>query len=209
MNLIQLDVRQTIVAAILVLYFGKFLTKQVKFLREYNIPDAVSGGLIASLFFGICYSLLNTQVDFHLPIRDILLVVFFTTIGLSANLQTLLKGGKPLIILLITAVIYLFLQNITGITVARLIGVDLPIGVLAGSVSLSGGHGTAIAWAPIFQRNYGITNASEIGIASATFGLVLGGIIGGPVARLLIRRYRLQTDSIDQALTVGIRQDQA
>lgn len=208
MNLIQLDVRQTIIAAILVLYFGKYLTKQVRFLREYNIPDAVSGGLIASLFLGICYSLLKTQVEFHLPMRDILLVIFFTTIGLSAKLQTLLKGGKPLIILLITSVVYLFLQNITGITVAKIIGVDLPIGVLAGSVSLSGGHGTAIAWAPIFRQDYGIVNASEIGIASATFGLVLGGIVGGPVARFLIKRHRLQADCVDQDLTVGIRQDQ-
>jgi len=87
-------------------------------------------------------------------------------------------------------------------------GLDLPIGLIAGSVSLSGGHGTAIAWAPIFRDNYGIVKASEIGVASATFGLVLGGIIGGPVARWLITRNRLRANNQDQDLTVGIKQSQ-
>lgn len=120
----------------------------------------------------------------------------------------LLKGGKPLLVLLGIAVTYLFLQNIVGITIAKIIGIDLPIGILAGSISLSGGHGTAIAWASILQENYGVNNALEIGIASATFGLILGGLVGGPIARFLIKSNKLKTDNTEQDLTISIRDNQ-
>jgi len=182
MEIYQFSQRQTIIMAILVLYLGKYLTKNIKFLQDYNIPDAVAGGVLASLFFGLFFAVFKWQIEFTLNVRDALLIVFFTTIGLSSKLKTLLQGGKPLLILLITAVVYLILQNLAGLGVAKVMGLDLPIGLIAGSVSLSGGHGTAIAWASIFRDNYGIAKASEIGVASATFGLVLGGIIGGPVA---------------------------
>lgn len=208
MEIYQFSQRQTIIMAILVLYLGKYLTKNIKFLQDYNIPDAVAGGVLASLFFGLFFAVFKWQIEFTLNVRDALLIVFFTTIGLSSKLKTLLQGGKPLLILLIIAVVYLILQNLAGLGVAKVMGLDLPIGLIAGSVSLSGGHGTAIAWAPIFRDNYGIVKASEIGVASATFGLVLGGIIGGPVARWLITRNRLRANNQDQDLTVGIKQSQ-
>ncbi|MFM7715863.1 MAG: sodium/glutamate symporter, partial [Microcystis sp.] len=208
MEIYQFSERQTIIIAILVLYLGKYLTKNIKFLQYYNIPDAVAGGVLASLFFGLFFAVFKWQIEFSLNVRDALLIVFFTTIGLSSKLKTLLQGGKPLLILLITAVVYLILQNLAGLGVAKVMGLDLPIGLIAGSVSLSGGHGTAIAWAPIFRDNYDIVKAAEIGVASATFGLVLGGIIGGPVARWLITRNRLRANNQDQDLTVGIKQTQ-
>ena len=208
MEIYQFSQRQTIIMAILVLYLGKYLTKNIKFLQDYNIPDAVVGGVLASLFFGLFFAVFKWQIEFTLNVRDALLIVFFTTIGLSSKLKTLLQGGKPLLILLITAVVYLILQNLAGLGVAKVMGLDLPIGLIAGSVSLSGGHGTAIAWASIFRDNYGIAKASEIGVASATFGLVLGGIIGGPVAKWLITRNRLRANNQDQDLTVGIKQSQ-
>lgn len=208
MNIIQLDVRQTIIIAILVLYIGKYLTQKIAFLQNFNIPDAVSGGVLASLFFGILHSILNTQVEFSLNIRDALLIIFFTTIGLSSRLKTLLQGGKPLLILLGAAVSFLFLQNLTGVAVASILGLDQRVGLISGSISLSGGHGTAIAWAPIFQDTYGVENALEIGIASATFGLVLGGLIGGPVAQWLIVKNKLKTNDSDENLTIGIKREQ-
>lgn len=208
MEIYQFSQRQTIIMAILVLYLGKYLTKNIKFLQDYNIPDAVAGGVLASLFFGLFFAVFKWQIEFTLNVRDALLIVFFTTIGLSSKLKTLLQGGKPLLILLITAVVYLILQNLAWLGVAKVMGLDLPIGLIAGSVSLSGGHGTAIAWASIFRDNYGIAKASEIGVASATFGLVLGGIIGGPVAKWLITRNRLRANNQDQDLTVGIKQTQ-
>ncbi len=208
MNIILLDVRQTILIAILVLYIGKYLTKKITFLQNFNIPDAVSGGVLASLFFGILYAIFQLQVEFRLNIRDALLIIFFTTIGLSSKLKTLLKGGKPLLILLGVAVSFLFLQNLTGVAVASIIGLDKRIGLISGSVSLSGGHGTTIAWSPIFRETYGIENALEIGIASATFGLVLGGLIGGPVAQWLIVKNKLKMNNSQENLTVGIKLEQ-
>jgi glutamate:Na+ symporter, ESS family len=208
MEIYQFNERQTVIIAILVLYLGKYLTKKIRFLQEYNIPDAVAGGVLASLFFGLVLAVFKLQLEFTLNIRDALLIIFFTTIGLSSSLRTLVQGGKPLVILLFMAVIYLIVQNLAGLGVAKVMGLDLPIGLIAGSISLSGGHGTTIAWAPVFRDSYGINMASEIGIASATFGLVLGGIIGGPVAKWLITKNQLRANNQDQDLTVGIKQNQ-
>ena len=208
MNILQLDTRQSILVAILVLYLGKYLTQKIQFLQSFNIPDAVSGGVLASLIFAVYYAVFKSQIEFNLSIRDAFLIIFFTAIGLSSKLKTLLKGGKPLSILLVIAVTYLCIQNLTGLAIAKLMGLDLPIGLLAGSVSLSGGHGTAIAWSPIFTETYGIANASEIGIASATFGLIFGGIIGGPTAKFLIIRHKLEAKNQEQDLTISIKRDQ-
>ena len=208
MRIFQLDIRQTIIGAIFVLCLGKYLTKRIKFLEDFNIPGAVSGGVLASLLFGFCYIVLQFQVEFDLYIRDAFLIIFFTTIGLSSKLTTLIQGGKPLLILLATAVSFLVLQNLTGVAVSALLGLALPVGLLSGSVSLSGGHGTVIAWAPIFRDSYGIVNASEIGVASATLGLVLGGVIGGPIAKWLIVRNGIKANDLEKNLTIGIKHGQ-
>jgi ESS family glutamate:Na+ symporter len=181
----QFDSRETIILGILVLFLGRFINKKVNFLKFYNIPEPVTGGVIASIVFSSFYFLFDFNISFSLDQRDSLLVVFFTCIGLSSKFSTLLQGGKTLVILLFLAIIYLFIQNFTGIGVALATGLEAQTGVLSGSVS-SGGHGTAIAWSPMFVSDYGITNAVEIGIACATFGLVLGGIVGGPIANYLI-----------------------
>jgi ESS family glutamate:Na+ symporter len=206
METLVLDGRQTIVLAILVLFLGKFLTSKIAFLRNYNIPEPVSGGLIGSIVFGLIYGIFDLQFDFALDVRDELLIVFFTTIGLSSRFSTLLKGGAQLAILLVLAVVYLAIQNGTGVLVAMLAGFDKLVGVIGGSVSLSGGHGTTIAWTPVFRDQYGIDFAGEIGIACATFGLILGGLLGGPLARFLIERHKLEPDS-DAVQTVGIEHD--
>lgn len=189
--MIELDHRQTIIAAILVLFLGKALNKRLSFFREYNIPEPVTGGMLASLLISIMYAFFATTITFELAGRDQFLIIFFTCVGLNARFSSLLKGGYVLITLLILAIIYLILQNITGLMVSELSPLHPAVGVLGGSVSLSGGHGTAIAWAPVFVERFAITNAVEIGIACATFGLILGGVIGGPIAKFLIQRYQL------------------
>ena len=206
METLVLDGRQTIVLAIFVLFFGKFLTSKIPFLRQYNIPEPVSGGLIASIVFGLIYAIFDLQFEFALDVRDELLIVFFTTIGLSSRLSTLLQGGAQLGILLVLAVVYLVIQDGTGVLAATLAGYDQLVGVIGGSVSLSGGHGTAIAWTPVFRDDYGIQLAGEIGIACATFGLILGGLLGGPLARFLIERHKLEPDS-DALQTVGVEHE--
>ena len=198
-----LDGRQTIILAILVLFLGKYLIGKIAFLRNYNIPEPVVGGLIASLVFGLLYALFDLQFEFALGVRDELLIGFFTTIGLSSRFETLLKGGAQLVILLVLAAFYLGIQNGTGVAVATLAGFDQLVGIIGGSVSLSGGHGTAIAWTPIFRDDYRIELAGEVGIACATFGLILGGLLGGPLARFLVQRHKLEADS-DAVQTIGI-----
>ena len=200
---IALDERQTLIAAILVLFLGKYLTRKVSFLRDYNIPQPVTGGVLASLVVGAIFYLFETTISFDLDMRDILLITFFTTIGLSSRVSTLVKGGRKLLILVGIAVVYLLVQNLTGLIVAGAAGLDLNIGLIAGSVSLSGGHGTAIAWAPTFQEEFAVASASEIGVACATFGLVLGGVMGGPIAKFLITRHRLQSES-KEPLVIGL-----
>ncbi len=206
-NMLELDGRQTLIIAILVLFLGKFLNKRINFLREYNISEPVTGGVVASIVFGALYFLFNAEFVFSLNQRDSLLIVFFTTIGLSSRFSTLIEGGKSLIILLICAIAYLFLQNFIGIGVTSITGLNKVVGLVGGTVSLSGGHGTAIAWATTFIEQYGINNAMEIGIACATFGLVLGGLIGGPIAKFLINRNNLQPTSRED-LSVGIKHEE-
>ncbi|QFU77457.1 sodium/glutamate symporter [Halioglobus maricola] len=200
----ELDTRQTLIAAILVLYLGRFLNARLALLRNYNIPEPVTGGLLASIFFGLLYTFADIEVNFDMANRDMLLVVFFTTIGLSSRIDVLKAGGKSLGILLLLAAGYLLIQNLVGIGISAATGSVPVLGVLTGSVSLSGGHGTAIAWAPTFARDYGILYAMEIGLACATFGLIFGGIIGGPIARFLVWRHKLTPDATGD-LTVGFR----
>lgn len=200
----ELDPRQTLIVAILVLYLGRYLNGRVHLLRNYNIPEPVTGGLLASLLFGLLYALADTEVTFDMANRDMLLIVFFTTIGLSSRIDVLKQGGKSLLILLVLAGGYLMMQNLVGIGIATATGGPPVLGVLTGSVSLSGGHGTAIAWAPTFASEYGIPYAMEIGLACATFGLIFGGIIGGPIARFLVWHYKLAPET-DVDLTVGFR----
>ena len=182
----------SITLAILVLFIGKGLTIHYAALRNFNIPEPVVGGLLFAILFAAMHFSLGISVQFNLEARDIMLVYFFTTIGLNSNLKDLVKGGKPLVILLSATLIYMILQNVVGISIASLFGMPPVTGMLSGTVSLIGGHGTAIAWAPTFAEKFSINNAMEIGIASATVGLILASVMGGPIARYLIKKHQLQ-----------------
>ncbi|MBD1390148.1 sodium/glutamate symporter [Neiella sp. HB171785] len=193
----------TVTIGIVVLFVGRRLNQKVGFLREFSIPEPVTGGILFSLIFGLIYALSSVEVHFDLEARDILLIYFFTTIGINSSLKDLLKGGMPLIILLAVTIGYMAIQNLTGIGIASIFGLEAPVGLLGGSVSLIGGHGTAIAWAPKIQEGFGVTNAMEIGIASATFGLILASLMGGPIAKFLITRHNL-TPEKHEALDIGV-----
>lgn len=196
----------SVTLAILVLFIGKRINQVIPVLREFSIPEPVTGGLLVSLLLTLLYFIAGTGVEFELGARDILLVYFFTTIGINASFRDLLAGGKPLAILFMITILYMFLQNLTGIGVASLFGLENAVGLIGGTVSLIGGHGTSIAWAPRFAEDYGISNAMEIGIACATFGLVLASLMGGPVARFLIQRHKL-TPEKEEPLDVGAPSD--
>jgi ESS family glutamate:Na+ symporter len=201
---LQLEPRTTLIIAILVLFLGRLLNDRVRFFRDYNIPEPVTGGLLASLLVGLLYWVTEVEINFDMGNRDMLLVVFFTTIGLSSRLDVLRKGGRMLMLLLVMAVGYLLLQNLAGMALASLVGRPPALGLLAGSVSLSGGHGTAIAWAPTFAQSYNMPFAMEVGLACATFGLIFGGLAGGPIARFLMWRHKL-SPAEEGDLTIGFR----
>ncbi|MCA1406486.1 sodium/glutamate symporter [Ensifer sp. IC3342] len=193
----------SVTTGVVVLFVGKALNQRLAALRKYNIPEPVTGGLLFSVAFWVVYLISGVKVDFELTARDILLVYFFTVIGINAHVSDLARGGKPLAVLLAVTVAFMFAGNLAGVGAASLLGLDPSVGLLAASVSMTGGHGTAIAWAPVIADTHGVANAVEIGIVCATMGLVLASLAGGPVARFLIQRNRLKAPA-DQLYDVGV-----
>ncbi len=196
-GVLRLETFFAVTLGIVVLFVGKRLNDAIRILREFSIPEPVTGGLLFSVLFGIVYATTGVAVEFNLVARDVLLVYFFTTIGINASLKDLLEGGKPLVILLFITIAYMIVQNLTGISVAALFDLPTPVGLLGGTVSLIGGHGTAIAWAPRIAEDFGVSNAMEIGIACATFGLILASLMGGPIAKFLIARHKLTPEAVE------------
>lgn len=201
----ELDSRQTIIIAILVLFLGKYLNKYITVLRKYNIPEPVTGGLIASLFFGLLFFVFKLDFVFSTEYRSILLVVFFTAIGLSTKIKSIIKGGRALLIFTVFGIIYIFAQNYIAILTADLFSMHQATGMIAGSVPLQGGHGNVVSWVPVFNNQFDISNTMEIGMIMATFGLIIGGVLGGPIAKYLIKKHDLKPDveTEDPNLLIG------
>ena len=189
--LIELSPLVSTTTGVLVLFVGKRLNRELKPLRSYSIPEPVSGGLLVAILLTLLYLLGGPELNFNLDSRDFLLVYFFTTVGMNARFSDLLRGGPALFILLGLTIGYMTLQNVIGVTMAGLLGLQPATGLLLGTVSLIGGHGTTIAWAPTFVEKFQLESAMEIGIAAATFGLVLASASGGPIAQFLIHRFHI------------------
>jgi ESS family glutamate:Na+ symporter len=190
-SLYEVQPVHVLMGSILVLYLGLYVNRKVTFLRRNYIPPAVTGGLICSTLVAVVYGAFGWEIRFDMQIRDLLLLVFFSTIGLSAKMRTLAAGGRALVALVLIAAVFLVLQNTTGVLLAVAFGAHPGYGLMGGSISFAGGHGTAIAWGREAEAA-GLAGAGAIGIAFATFGLIAGGLLGGPVARWLIERNRLQ-----------------
>lgn len=188
--------------AIIALFVGKKIISRYELLRKYSIPEPVVGGFACAIIVGVLYYAFDIQIEFNLEVRDILLLYFFAGIGLKADIVTLIKGGKPLLILLVLSSVFIFLQNFMGVSVATLFGLDPKAGLMSGSVSLIGGVGTAMAWTPTFVEELGIANASELGIASNTLGLIAACVIGGPIAAYLMKRHNVKPN-LDTNLDIG------
>lgn len=185
--MLELNNIQTLVAASLVLLVGRKLLKVTPPLRTFNIPEPVVGGLIVALCLALARFTADFQVNFDTSAQTPLMLAFFASLGLSANLASLKQGGKSIGIFLIVVAGLLVIQNGIGVGLASALGLHPATGLLAGSIALSGGHGTSAAWGTTFVEQFGMSYATELGVACATFGLVLGGLIGGPVARYLLR----------------------
>jgi ESS family glutamate:Na+ symporter len=178
----------TLVAASLVLLLGNRLVVWIPVLHTYTIPEPVAGGLVVAIVLLVVRVAGQTEVHFDTALQAPMMLAFFATIGLNANLASLKRGGPMLLRFLGVVIGLLVLQNAVGIGLAYALGIDPLFGLLGGSITLSGGHGTGAAWSKVFAEHHGLQSATEAAIACATFGLVMGGILGGPVARLLMRR---------------------
>ncbi|AUM25698.1 MULTISPECIES: sodium/glutamate symporter [Acinetobacter calcoaceticus/baumannii complex] len=181
----------TLISAVIVLLLGRFLVNRIDFLKRYNIPEPVAGGLVAAVVSLLVHTVWGYSIVFSSELQTSFMLVFFASIGLSANFMKLKEGGTALIIFLICVASFIVVQNAVGMSLATLLGLDPLIGLIAGSITLTGGHGTAGAWGEILESQHGIQGALALGMASATFGLIIGGVIGGPLAKLLINRYSL------------------
>ena len=213
MTSIQLDMIQTAGIGALALIVGMVLTRKVGFLQKFCIPSPVSGGITFSIITLILYSWFDVEVSFDATLENVFMLAFFTSVGFQSDLKVLKQGGRLLVIMLSLLVGIIALQNLMPMGITRLMGVDPLIGMAAGSISMTGGHGTAGGFAGVLE-GMGLHGAGTIGMAAATFGLIAGSMIGGPLAERIIRtkltheQMQPQDEEIDPAMA-GIESDEA
>ncbi len=186
----ELSELATLMVGIVALFLGKMLRQAVPLLRQIDMPNAVVGALLVSLLVLFGQLVLHVDVAFGSRTRDALLLIFFTSIGLSAKLSALLSGGKPLLILCVVTVLALVAQNLGGAAFATAWGAHPAYGVLAGSLSFVGGPGTAMAWAKELEAQ-GLTGAQVVGVGAATLAVISGALVSGPITGWIVRRHGL------------------
>ncbi|HYF84533.1 MAG TPA: sodium/glutamate symporter [Clostridia bacterium] len=187
---LKFDLIQTIALAVAVLFLGQTLRKRIDFLEKYCIPAAVVGGLIFATLFLVLRQTGILALEMDITLQKVLMTAFFTTVGFTASFKLLKKGGIKVLVFLGVSVILVLLQNIVGVSLAKAFNLNPLLGLATGSVPLTGGHGTSGAFAPLFEKA-GAIGATTVAMASATFGLVIGSMIGGPIAKRLIEKYGL------------------
>ena len=213
MTSIELDMIQTAGIGALALIVGMVLTRKVAFLQKFCVPSPVSGGIIFSLLTLMLYSWFHVEVSFDGTLKDVFMLAFFTSVGFQSDLKVLKQGGRLLIIMLSLLVVMIAMQNLMPMGITRLMGADPLIGMAAGSISMTGGHGTAGGFASVLE-GMGLQGAGTIGMAAATFGLIAGSMIGGPLAERIIctklthEQMQPQDEEIDPAMA-GIESDEA
>src|SRR5687767_12298652 len=195
---IELDLIQTLAIAGIVYLAGMMLKRKIYILEQLNIPSAVLGGLLFAVFNLLSHDrLLN--IKFNTSIQPLCMMLFFTSIGTNASVALLKKGGRPVMLFLVISSVFCIIQNLVGIGVATLFDVPKLLGIMAGSVTLVGGPATGLAFSPLFEE-MGLKGAETIAITSATFGIVCGGLLGGPAGTFLIQKFHLkkETKKIDE-----------
>lgn len=187
---IYLDMYQTLALAVIVLMLGQYLKQKIQFLEKFCIPAPVVGGLLFAIFTCICYSIGFAEFSFDDTLREVCMVFFFTSVGFQANLKVLKNGGTSLIIFLVLVIMLIFSQNLLAVGVSKLLGLEPLIGMCTGSIPMVGGHGTAGAFGPVLE-DFNIQGATTICTAAATFGLIAGSLMGGPLGKRLIEKKHL------------------
>ena len=188
--IISLDMYQTLFAAVCVLMLGRFLKARIGFLEKFCIPAPVIGGVLFAIFTCVCYVTGVAEFAFDDILKEVCMVFFFTSVGFQANLKVLKSGGKSLIVFLFLVIMLIVMQNFSAIGLANLIGLDSLTGMTTGSIPMVGGHGTAGAFGPVLE-DFGVQGATTVCTAAATFGLIAGSLMGGPVGNRLIKKHNL------------------
>lgn len=187
---IYLDMYQTIAAAVLVLMLGRFLKKRIYVLERFCIPAPVIGGVIFAVFTYICYVTGVAEFLFDDILKEVCMVFFFTSVGFQANLKVLKSGGRSLIVFLLLVIGLILSQNFLAVGLSKVLDISPLIGLCTGSIPMVGGHGTAGAFGPVLE-DFGVEGATTLCTAGATFGLIMGSVIGGPVGKRLIEKKNL------------------
>lgn len=194
MKLVTLDMYQTLFAAVLALFAGGALKKRIRFLEKFCIPAPVIGGLLFAVASCVLYATGVMEFSFDETLKNVCMVLFFTSVGFQANLKVLKSGGVQLVVLLVCVVTLMVLQNTLAVGLASLLGLDPLVGLCTGSIPMVGGHATAGAFGRVLQEEMGVNGAVTMATAAATFGLVAGSLLGGPLGRrLIVRRDLLKT----------------
>ena len=194
---VQLDMYQTLSIAVLVLLLGSYLRKKIKFLERFCIPAPVVGGLLFAIFTCICYVTHILEFSFDDTLKEVCMVFFFTSVGFQANLKVPKKGGKSMVIFLGLVIVLIFIQNGVAVGLSKIIGLDSLIGMCTGSIPMVGGHGTAGAFGPVLE-DFNVKGATTICTAAATFGLIFGSLVGGPLGKRLIEKKKLLDTAIPE-----------
>lgn len=181
---------QTVAVAVVVLMIGNFLKKKISFLQRFCIPSPVIGGLLFAIVTLILYATGIAVIDFDDTLKEVCMVLFFTSVGFQANLKVLKSGGKALIVFLVLVVALMIGQNFASIGLANVLGLDSLTGMTTGSIPMIGGHGTAGAFGPVLE-DFGVSGATTVCTAAATFGLIAGSLMGGPIGNRLIKKHNL------------------
>lgn len=200
----RVDLLPTLLVALIILFTGFYAVSRIPLLRNYNIPVPVVGGIAFAVVTAVLHTQFDIQIAFDEGLKTPLMLAFFATVGLTADFRRLRAGGLNLALFLLVVSGFLLVQNTIGTLAAISLDLHPVIGLLGGSITLSGGHGTGAAYAERFGGIQNIQGAMEIAMASATFGLVIGGLIGGPVAQWLIARHRLVSQQEAVAAETGL-----
>ena len=188
---ISLDAYASAGVGVLALFLGMFFTDRVGFLKRFCIPAPVSGGLLMSLITLFLYGVCGVECCFDGSVKDLCMMLFFTSVGFQSDIQVLKKGGKPLLVMIALVAVLIIAQNFISVGIAKGLKLDPLFGMAAGSIPMSGGHGTAGGFSPLLE-SMGLGGASSITMAAATFGLVAGSLLGGPLGEMLIQRHHLE-----------------
>lgn len=190
MKTLNVDMYQTLAAAVGVLYLGGFLKKKIKFLETFCIPAPVVGGIVFALLSCLLHGLGIVEFQFDETLKTVCMVMFFTSVGFQANLKVLKAGGKSLVVFLLCLVVLIFTQNFVAVGISKLMGISPLVGMCTGSIPMVGGHGTSGAFGTVLE-DFGIKGATTVCTAAATFGLIIGSTMGGPIGRRLILKHDL------------------